>query len=196
MSKYRNRYRRESKRIQNWNYGWSQPYFVTLCTKNRVHYFGEIKEGEMVLSEIGRIVQTEWERTPLIRPDMNLVLSECVVMPDHFHGVITIGRNPYNKPGTGKGDAMHRVATPVSGRTFGSEAITQPQNKFGPQSKNLASIMRGFKSSVTKQARLINPKFEWQVKYDDKIVDDTPTLKIIDRYIINNPQKWEEDEKG
>jgi hypothetical protein len=37
-----------------------------------------------------------------------------------------------------------------------------PKNKFGPQSKNLASIIRGFKIRAITDARLINPGFAYQ----------------------------------
>jgi putative transposase len=80
----------------NWDYGSEGMYFITICTKNRVHLFGEIRNGEMQLSEIGEIVQQEWLKTPKIRPDMNLHLGEFVVMPNHFHGVLIIGQNLYN----------------------------------------------------------------------------------------------------
>ncbi len=74
-------------------------------------------------------------------------------MPDHFHAIIGISENPYNSDkdfqygGLFEGrDAMHRVST-------GS------QNGFDPQSKNLGSIIRGFKSAVTPPARKIGLDF-------------------------------------
>jgi len=46
--KFQNKYRNTSTRLQNWDYGWNAPYFVTICTKNREHYFGKIVDGEMI----------------------------------------------------------------------------------------------------------------------------------------------------
>ena len=51
----------------------------------------------MILSEIGEIANDEWLKTPSIRQDMNITLDEFVVMPDHFHAIIIIGENRYNK---------------------------------------------------------------------------------------------------
>ncbi len=51
--KYLNKYRIASTRLKNWDYGGNGAYFITIGTKNRVHYFGEIADGEMGLSEIG-----------------------------------------------------------------------------------------------------------------------------------------------
>ncbi|HEX5168097.1 MAG TPA: hypothetical protein VFW11_02915 [Cyclobacteriaceae bacterium] len=40
--KFRNKYRISSTRLQNWNYGWDAACFVTICTKDRVCYFGNV----------------------------------------------------------------------------------------------------------------------------------------------------------
>jgi len=70
---------------------------------------------------------------------------------------------------------------------------TNNTNKFGPQSKNLSSIIRGFKSAVTKRARIINPNFSWQRNYYEHIIRDEKSFNTISEYIINNPLKWEID---
>ncbi len=177
-AKFQNKYRQESTRLQNWNYGWKAAYFVTICTKNRSHFFGEVVDGKMSLSEIGRIAESEWIKTPGIRPDMNLKLGEFVVMPDHFHGIIIIGKNEFNR---------YDITTPIN---------KTPQNKFGPQSKNLASILRGFKSAVTIQSRKIDADFGWQSRFHDHIIRDDQAFDRISNYIRNNPRKWSEDRYG
>ncbi|MGQ1891400.1 transposase [Thermophagus sp. OGC60D27] len=65
-----------------------------------------------------------------------------------------------------------------------------PKNQFGPQSQNLASIIRGFKIGVTKNARQINPHFAWQPRYHDHIIRNEKSFYNISKYIINNPGKW------
>lgn len=69
----------------------------------------------------------------------------------------------------------------------------KPPNKFGPQSKKLASIIRGFKSAVTKDSRIINAVFAWQSRYHDHIIRNEKTFQTIVNYIQNNPIKWQED---
>ena len=93
---YQNKYRISSARLQSWDYASEGMYFVTICTQNRGHYFGEVIKGEMKQSEIGQVTREEWFKTPGLRPDMNLELSEFVVMPNHIHGIIIIGVNEYN----------------------------------------------------------------------------------------------------
>ncbi len=171
--KFQNKYRIESARLKNWDYGSNAIYFVTICTQHRKHYFGKITNAKMILNAIGELVAKEWLLTPEIRPDMNLEMGEFMVMPNHFHALITIGKNNFNRR-----YAMLGVST---------------KSKFGPQSKNLASIIRGFKSAVTVNARKINPQFTWHVRFHDHIVRDFDSFQRIEQYIINNPSKWDED---
>lgn len=71
--------------------------------------------NEMILSEIGKIVESEWLKTPEIRPDMNIVLDEFRVMPNHFHAIIIIGENRYNTEylnNRNDGDDPHHIDAP------------------------------------------------------------------------------------
>jgi REP element-mobilizing transposase RayT len=196
--KYKDKYRISSARLASWDYSSDGDYFVTICTGNREHYFGEVKDDKMCLSEIGKIVQSEWLKTPSLRPDMNLELDEFIVMPNHFHGIITIGENKYNHFRSGdylynnddieifdRRDAMHCVST--------TDHPDLWANKFGPQSKNLASVIRGFKSAVTTKARIINRHFTWQTRFHDHIIRNTDEWQHIKNYIINNPANWKDD---
>jgi REP element-mobilizing transposase RayT len=176
QDRYQNRYRISSARLRNWDYGNSAAYFITICTKNREHYFGNIINAEMQLSEIGKIVKSEWLKTFKMRPDMNLIMDEYIIMPNHFHAIIIIGNNKYN-----------------SDTNTNPDTINTTKNKFGPQSKNLASVIRGFKIGVTKNARQINPGFAWQSRYHDHIIRNDKSFKRIQDYIINNPKNWDND---
>ena len=67
-------------------------------------------------------------------------------------------------------------------------------NHFGPQSKNLASIMRGFKSVITMQAKTIRVDFAWQPRYYDHIIRNSESFETIQNYIIDNPLDWINDQ--
>ncbi len=192
-AKFQNKYRISSSRMQNWDYGRNAAYFVTICTQNSVCYFGEIKDGKMQLSDIGGVVKNEWLKTLDMRPDMNLQMDEYIIMPNHFHAIIIIGENKYNtkRGNTLQRDAMHCVSTIDD--TSNKSTTNKTINKFGPQSKNLASIIRGFKSGVTINARKIHTDFAWQPLYHDHIIRNDNSFQNIRNYIINNPLKWTED---
>lgn len=190
--KFRNKYRIESTRMQYWDYAWRGNYFITICTHDRERYFGYVKNQKMILSEIGEIAIAEWLKSPEIRPDMNLEMDEFIIMPDHLHGIIKIGRNKYNDYGywnnmdlMNSRDAMHGVST------GNSNGISKKQP--GPQRKNISSIIRGFKSAVTIKARQIHADFRWQPRFHEKLIRDERALNNIRRYIRNNPRKWVED---
>jgi REP element-mobilizing transposase RayT len=183
MEKFKGLYRIESARIQGWNYGWAGLYFITICTKDRVCWFGKMVNHKISLSDIGTIVEMEWRNTFEMRPDMNLYMGEFVIMPNHFHAIIGIGTNRYNiQYDDHRRDAMHCVSN------------TPPKTTISSQSNNLASIVRGFKASVTKQARMLHVDFAWQSRYYDHIIRDEKSFHAISTYIINNPAQWAKDE--
>ncbi|RLD55730.1 MAG: hypothetical protein DRJ05_12495 [Bacteroidetes bacterium] len=194
--KYKNKYRVSSARLQKWDYGWAAPYFVTINTKDRVHYFGEVINGEMILSEMGRVANDEWTKTPIIRPDMNIELDEFCVMPNHFHCIIIIGKNNFNQRKTdggtddcgldGRTDALQCVSTQ-------NPIPPSPKNQFGPQRKNLGSIIGGYKSAVTTYARINNIEFDWQARFHEHIIRDNTEFQRIKWYIKNNPKNWDKD---
>jgi len=162
----------------------------------------------MILSELGNYLQNEWLKTPDIRPDMNITLDEFVVMPDHFHAIIIIGENQYNKNhimGNDCGSTMHGGSTGDSTKNNGptenggplkNGGSTNPiknnqyKNEFGPQSKNLASIIRGIKSIVSTYAKKTKQDFQWQTVYHDHIIRSNKELNRIRKYIRENPEKW------
>lgn len=95
MDKYRNKYRIASARAEWWDYGWNGAYFVTVCTRNREHFFGKIIDGEIKYSPIGQIAHTCWQEIPNHLPFA--ALGEFVVMPDHVHGIIVVDNQTYRR---------------------------------------------------------------------------------------------------
>src|SRR5437868_13402885 len=87
---------RRSIRLKGYDYSQAGAYFITLCTYNREHLFGEIVDGNIILSEYGQIAFNEWARTSQIRP--NVLLDVFVIMPNHLHGIILIRKGECNSP--------------------------------------------------------------------------------------------------
>ena len=200
--KFRNKHRIASYRLSGYDYASDGAYFITIVTRHREHFFGEITGGEMVLNELGEMARDEWFKTPGIRPDMNLTMDEFVVMPNHIHGIIIIGKNKFNRGhkmaisrinndrNNDCRDAMHGVSTRHG---LNDKNDNNYKNKFAPQRKNLSSIIRGYKSAVTRKSRRIRPDFAWQPNYYDRVIRNERELNRIRVYIINNPQMWERD---
>ena len=97
--KFQNKYRTQSNRLKNWDYSNAGYYSITICTKDKINYFGNIKESKMQLSEIGVILEKEWYKTPELRTDLNIILDEFVIMPNHFHCIIILNEIDSNDIG-------------------------------------------------------------------------------------------------
>ena len=207
MERFKGKYRIPSARRPNWNYAWQAAYFITICTKDRQPFFGVIQKGVMQLSSIGKIVEAEWLKTVALRSDMNIELGAYVVMPNHFHAIVIIGENQFNTP---RRDALRASrkdlphASPkdlprtsptdnVGKRDAGSTSLHEYQNEFGPQHKNLSSMLGGFKAAVTKKAREFNSEFGWQTRFHDHIIRNSEAYDRIQHYILNNPLNWDDD---
>lgn len=63
-------------------------YFVTICTKDKIRYFGEIIDEKIVLNRLGKFAKQCWEDIPKHFPFVKL--NEFIIMPNHVHGIIEI----------------------------------------------------------------------------------------------------------
>jgi putative transposase len=73
---------RKSPRASRYDYTSSGGYFVTICTKDREHYFGEIIDGNMILNDLGIYTNTEIQR---LSERKSVDIHEQIVMPNHIH---------------------------------------------------------------------------------------------------------------
>ncbi len=201
MEKYKNKYRIKSARLQNWDYGSNGMYFITICTQNRQHYFGGILDGEMRLNEIGELANQYWNEIPQHFPFVKL--GEFVVMPNHTHGILIIDKTARNRDNVCV-DVVEtlqcNVSTTIPNTTPRPTPNTTTNNlknkqmaKISPKPGAISTIIRSYKSVVTKNARNIRADFCWQSRFHDHIIRNEKSFHIISRYIINNPQKWGND---
>jgi REP element-mobilizing transposase RayT len=79
---------RQSIRLEGYDYSQPGAYFVTMVTYRREALFGEINDGEVLLSPQGDLVRNYWMAIPRNFPQIRL--DEFVLMPDHLHGIIFI----------------------------------------------------------------------------------------------------------
>ncbi|MCZ4694563.1 transposase [Ancylomarina euxinus] len=185
--KFQNKYRIKTTRLQNWDYTSNAAYFVTICTQNREHYFGEITNQVMQLSEIGDMANKYWLEIPEHFPFVEL--GEFVVMPNHVHGIIII-----NKPDDEQSNNDCTVETRHALSLPQPQCETLGEKRFQNQGKgSLSSIIGSYKSVLTKNARKIHPNFEWQSRFHDHIIRKDQSFRNISDYIKNNPTKWTGD---
>ena len=178
---YQNKYRIPSHRLRGWDYSNNGCYFITIVTAERQMLFGDIREGKMVLNEMGQIVQNEFFKSFEIREE--LFLGAFVLMPDHLHTVIIL-------------DNMKKV--PEIQQHTGDKTLHRPP-------KSISSFVAGFKSATVQSIdnwidtngssmgkfNRRNPL--WQANYHDHIIRNENEYRAIVDYIDENPVKWDTD---
>jgi putative transposase len=110
---------------------------------------------------MGEIAYNNWLDIPNHFPFVEL--DAFIIMPNHIHGILFI-----NKP----------------------DKTDWQVNKFGTQSMNLASIIRGYKTSVKTYSTTNGLEFSWQPRYHDHVIRNEKEYLNIVGYISNNPEEW------
>ena len=88
MSYDSEQHHRRSIRLKDYDYSLAGAYFLTICTHGHRQVFGEIVDGEIRRSGLGRRAAACWEEIPAHFPQVEL--DAFVVMPNHVHGIIVI----------------------------------------------------------------------------------------------------------
>ena len=181
MRKYRGKYRIDSNRLKEWDYSSAGLYYVTICAKDKRPYFGLILEGEVQLSDIGEIAFNCWMEIP--EHFSNVEIDEFVVMSNHVHGIVVIEEPRWKSEVV---ETLHATSLRTN---------DQSMSKISPKPHTLSTIIRSYKSAVTRQVRLMGEHdFAWQSRFYDHIIRNDEDLGRIRKYIQDNPIKWELDE--
>ncbi|MFI3198342.1 MAG: hypothetical protein QX196_08485 [Methylococcaceae bacterium] len=207
VDRYKCKYRIPSARLKNWDYGSNAPYFVTICTDNKICFFGNVKEEKMYLSDLGQLANKYWLEIENKFPFV--VLDHFVVMPNHVHGIINIDKPLF----TGR-DAIYRVSNTadnpdainpdaINPDAINPDAINRVSTvrKIGGVTgnnnpmlhENLSRFMNWYKGRCTFEMRKINTKFSWQPRFHEHVIRNEEAYLKIAEYIQNNPLRWQED---
>ncbi len=88
VEKFDRRYKIGTTRLSKWNYGWNASYFVTICTEEKLPYFGSIQNQRFIANTMGQIALQRWLEMPYHYPFVQL--GQFVIMPNHIHGIVKI----------------------------------------------------------------------------------------------------------
>src|SRR3990167_6110327 len=80
--------RRKPNRLRRYDYSQDGYYFITVCTRNHIEWFGKIANDQMILNECGLIISECWHAIP--NHYRNVKLDESIIMSNHIHGIIVI----------------------------------------------------------------------------------------------------------
>lgn len=204
QNKFQNKYRIPSTRQQTWDYSNDGSYFITICAKNRKHFFGTIQNGIMQLSETGKLAEQFWIEIPNHFPFIEL--GNFVVMPNHVHGILIIN-NIHNPVGTrfiasDNNDNPQFIAYDNNENDNNeTRLIASLQDNIGGFSgnknpmmnDNISKIIRWYKGRCSFECRRIKPDFGWQSRFHDHIIRNSKSFDIIQNYIFENPLNWKDD---
>ena len=182
MDKFQNRYRIQSARAPWWDYGSDGVYFITICTAHREYLFGEIHNGEMLLSPIGEIVFQEWSKSFTIRKELSC--DAFVVMPNHLHAILRICSSANDIDGF-RVEPHGRAALPAGSCGVAHRPV-----------QSISSFVAGFKSAATKRINEYRntPRLSvWQSRFHDHIIRSDKAYQTIMEYINSNPLHWNDD---
>ena len=178
---------RRSIRLKDYDYSQSGAYFVTICTKDKECYFGEIADGAIELSQAGKIANDCFLNVP--KHNDNAETDTFIVMPNHIHAIIIMMNNC-------RGVACNALLE--NAETKRGVIYNAPTNnyysKITPHKYSLSIVIRSYKSAVTRLCGQQNIPFQWQRNYYERIIRNESELSKIREYIISNPLNWEQDE--
>lgn len=209
--KFQNRFRIPSARFEHHDYNGGL-YFITICTKNREHFFGKIVNHEMRLSTIGNWAVENLENINHHYPYAEIPLF--VVMPNHIHTIIVINDKPVDpvvsiEPVETTVETMCTSSLQISeinkiseinpnpgipNNRWKNNTVNEKMQTISHKRGNLSVVVGGFKRAVTHFANQNYIEFGWQERFYDRIIRNQNECNRIAEYIVNNPQNWCEDE--
>ncbi len=174
---------RHSLRLATYDYATPGAYFLTMLLRERAPLLGTLREGRMLLSDVGVMVVEVWREItgslPGIRPDA------FVVMPDHVHFLVWIVA----------GDGVRRLDGWVRSR-----CAERPPGWPVRRSETipLAHVVHAFKGiSTTRYIRQVHagrcPPIQsrlWRRDHYERIIRDERHLEATRRYIRLNPERY------
>ena len=164
---------RKLNRLKNYDYSSNGLYFITFCTKDRVHYLSEIiydkSEKTIVgdgvldvpyvqLTDYGKIVNEQIEEINYVYKDLNII--KFVIMPDHVHMIIY---------------------------------LFDDKNVFGGTSRTPSPTNARIPALISTLKRFVNKRIGfnvWQRSFHDHIIRSEKEFLEICGYIDNNPINW------
>jgi REP element-mobilizing transposase RayT len=161
---------RKNIRLRNYDYSANGAYFLTICTQNRVHLFGEVDAVGDALCGIPQFCPNPNGSSEMLVKWINEIhhkfidteVSKYIIMPNHIH-FLTI-------KGGRTGPPLHEVI---------SWFKTMTTNDY----------IRGVKSGKY-------PRFDkriWQRNYYEHVIRNEEDYRRHWQYIDQNPARWPDD---
>jgi REP element-mobilizing transposase RayT len=166
---------RRTIRFQNFDYSQAACYFDTICAHEKRCVFGKIQAAQMQLNVLGEIVKDCLMEIP--HHFANVEIPVHSIMPNHLHSILVLReRARHAVPLLNPSEHAERFGDPVAG--------------------SIPTIVRSFKSAVTRKARITlkNHALEvWQRNYFERVIRNTDEFNKTWQYIYENPARLDFD---
>ncbi len=159
--------RRTEKRLPDFDYTAPGPYWVTIKLHRPQPLFGSVHDDGVHLSDIGEMIDAEWQNLPSRYP--SVALDAYVVMPDHIHGLLTLFESPLSAPGL------------TLGRVIGTF-------------KSVTTINYG--RGVRERGWMPYERYFWLEDYYEHVVRGEADLISKRLYVERNPWRWRARERS
>jgi putative transposase len=178
---------RHSIRLKGYDYSQAGLYFITICIKDRKCLLGKIIDGKMILNDAGLMVEKWYYELKNKYPYIEC--GEFIVMPNHFHCIV-INNGSRVPVSIGADLCVCPKSTNESEHDLGEHAGS-PLRRMVQWFKTMTTneYIRGIKNHGWQP---FNGKL-WQRNYWEHIIRDEKSHQRISVYILNNPDKWQND---
>jgi len=182
------KHHRRSIRLKGYDYTQAGAYFVTIVTQNRICLFGDIVEGEVRLSALGQIVAESWQWLAMRYEYVDL--DECIIMPNHLHGIIVI-----TDDGRGGSRTAPTIVYPNARCLMGGSRTAPTAGKRKPIGRLIGALKTVSTKAINEQRGTPGASV-WQRNYYEHVIRNEDSLNRIREYIITNPLRWHLDREN
>ncbi len=160
--------KRHSIRLPEYDYSQPGAYHVTICVDHKEKRLGWVKDGEMILNDLGWIAYRGWEW--LVATFPTAAADVFCIMPNHVHAII-------------------RIKCRGGLQTAPTETTVQ--------AKPLGRLVGAYKTHTTVEInKILNTpgnKF-WQRNFYERVIRNEREYEAVWEYIESNPLNWIKDE--
>ena len=191
---------RKYHRLREFDYSSAATYFITICTHDRDHLFGEVVGDEMILSPCGDIAAEAWIDTIEMRRE--LIPLAFVVMPNHVHALFALDpdalvdeRQPHCNAALQVG-ALQDGALQDGARQDQDARENHAARNLDRKAHSVSSIAGGYKGAVTRRVRTLldRPDLQvWQERFHHHVVRTQGEYDRVFEYVWANPERWAAD---
>ena len=196
---FQNKYRSKTVRADWIDYN-NGDFFVTICTKDKLHYFGNIENDNINLSVVGEFVLHAIKNISIHSPYCEVL--DFVIMPNHVHLILSVSEQNLEAQTNNETQNIASLpsataSTSVETQYIASQSIASLDNKklqeIAKQRSLLARAISNFKGAVTRFANVNNIPFAWQSRFYDNFIRNQAMMNKIADYVENNIIRWETD---